>query len=319
MPDIIEEPLVTVCLTTYNHEKYIEEAVESVMAQSIKNLCLIISDDASQDRTPEICRRLKEKYNSHIIFIQQDKNIGMEETLEIQHNHIPENTKYLSWFSGDDIMLPGKLSTQVQFLEQNPDCIFCYHDMLIRDENTHKEYRHNDSVLGLKAYSGHITNKLIENGCFVCNMSILVRHDLTKHIRFNKYLSDCNDWLYAIELSMEGKVCYLNHILGIYRRHSSNITRLKPFNSGPFLIFEFMRHKYKKFDVSIRKGLMKQHLSYAWKGIALKEYSKSIKELKECLYYVFKYPSLLLTFIQHNIRIIYSNVTFFIKMGNLSK
>lgn len=314
-----DEPLITICLTTYNHEKYIEEAVESVMSQSIKNLCLIISDDASQDRTGEICRRLKEKYDSHIILIQHAKNIGLPESIELIYNYIPENTKYLSWFSGDDLMLPGKLSTQLRFLEENSDCIFCYHDMWVRDESTHKKYRYNDSIVSCKPYSGHISKKLIENGCFVCVLSVLIRYDLTKHIRFNKHLSDCNDWLYLIELSMEGKVCYLNCILGVYRRHTSNITRLNPFNPGPFLILDFLHHKYRNLDRSIKKGLVRQHLNYGWKAIAFKKYSKSLKEFKQASYFLLKYPSLLGFFICHNIKKILDGIIFFIKSGTLLK
>ena len=73
----METPLVSVCMTTYNHEAYLALAIESVLAQQTSfGVELVLGEDCSTDRTPEICRDYAEKYPDRIRLVTSPENVG---------------------------------------------------------------------------------------------------------------------------------------------------------------------------------------------------------------------------------------------------
>ncbi len=73
----MNEPLLSVCLITYNHVNYVSQAIEGVLMQQVNfNWELVIADDFSRDGTREIILKYKEKYPEFIKLIFQDKNVG---------------------------------------------------------------------------------------------------------------------------------------------------------------------------------------------------------------------------------------------------
>ena len=73
----MEMPLVSVCMTTYNHEPYIAEAIESVLAQQTSfGVELVVGEDCSTDRTAAICREYAAKYPDRIRLVTSPENVG---------------------------------------------------------------------------------------------------------------------------------------------------------------------------------------------------------------------------------------------------
>ena len=118
-------PLVSVCMTTYNHEKYISQAIESVLSQRTTfGVEVVIGEDCSTDSTLEICRQYEAQYPDRVRVIASEHNIGMHanyrRTIEACRG------KYIAMCDGDDWFTDeNKLQIQVEELE-NSGAAMCY-------------------------------------------------------------------------------------------------------------------------------------------------------------------------------------------------
>jgi glycosyltransferase involved in cell wall biosynthesis len=134
---LIKKPLVSVSMITYNHEKYIEEAINGVLMQEVDfDVELIISNDNSPDQTDTIIQKiLKEHPKSHCIkYIKNKKNLGIMQNLA--DNLKSCKGQYIAICEGDDYWTDStKLQKQVQFLEDFPEYVITYTNSQAFDEN----------------------------------------------------------------------------------------------------------------------------------------------------------------------------------------
>jgi glycosyltransferase involved in cell wall biosynthesis len=133
----ISKPLVSICCITYNHEKFIEDAMEGFLIQETDfPFEILIHDDASTDKTADIIREYEEKYPDVIKAIYQKENQyskGIKPS--VKFNYPRAKGKYIALCEGDDYWTDNvKLQKQVAFLEANPDYVVSYHDAKIVDE-----------------------------------------------------------------------------------------------------------------------------------------------------------------------------------------
>ena len=130
--------LITVCLITYNQNKFIAKALESIAAQKTNfDFDILIADDCSSDGTKEkILAFSKNKPNTSLIL--QERNVGPGKNF-IDLISTPK-TKYIAYLEGDDFWSnPFKLQKQVDYLEANPDCSFCFTDCQVERKKTLQE------------------------------------------------------------------------------------------------------------------------------------------------------------------------------------
>lgn len=119
-------------------------------------------------------------------------------------------------------MLPGKISTQVAFMESHPECSICYHDLEVFDSDTgrllyHYSQQQQPRTGGLR--------EVIRFSTFNGACSNMVRRSAAPAHGFDNRFPVASDWLYWIEtLSGGGRIEYLDHVLGRYRRHAGNVT-----------------------------------------------------------------------------------------------
>ena len=114
-------PVVSVLLASYNHAKYVEASIRSVMAQKGVAFELIVVDDGSTDGSPEILERLSAELRFTYIH-RENKGVvaTLNEMLTLARG------KYFCSFSSDDIMPPDRLKKQVFFLQSNPNAVACF-------------------------------------------------------------------------------------------------------------------------------------------------------------------------------------------------
>ena len=114
-------PKVSVILPSYNHEPYVESAVRSVMKQTGVDFELIVIDDGSKDRSPEILKRLSEELGFTFIH-RPNKGVvaTLNEALSLARG------LYVCSFSSDDIMPPDRLKNQSDFLDAHPEAVACF-------------------------------------------------------------------------------------------------------------------------------------------------------------------------------------------------
>lgn len=133
-------PMVSVAMLTYNHERYIEEAIESVLMQKTNfPIQLVIAEDCSTDNTRSIIMRYQKQFPSKIKLLLQNENIGAA------HNNVNLlsnlSGKYVAALEGDDYWIdPLKLQKQVDFLEENKEYIAVGHQRIVVENDIEKNY-----------------------------------------------------------------------------------------------------------------------------------------------------------------------------------
>ena len=218
-----ESPKVSIIMVTYNHQDYIAEAIESVLGQTYKNIELIVADDGSTDNNPAIINEYAGKH-SIIKPILAKENQGLAYNLNRALKAV--EGQYVAWLDGDDLMFPQKIEKQVKYLNTNLDVIACGHDLeLFRSPSGESLGRHS-RVISTKKLKGKMDVKsLFDPTFFICPLSaIMVRREYIPAHGFDTRLKYATDLLFYIEVFRNGKLGYIDEVLGKYRRHSKNLT-----------------------------------------------------------------------------------------------
>ena len=126
-----DKPRVSIGLPVFNGEKYLEEALNSILAQTHKDFELIISDNASTDRTQQICRSYAAQ-DSRIRYYCNKRNLGASRNF----NRVLElsSGEYFKWAAHDDVLAPEFLEKCISVLDQDPSIVLCYSKTACIDE-----------------------------------------------------------------------------------------------------------------------------------------------------------------------------------------
>ena len=129
-----ESAIVSICIITYNQERYIEHAIKGALAQKTNfSFEIVLSDDGSTDATPEICKKYVEQYPGLVRFIQQEQNLGTGKhwIAALQECH----GKYVALCEGDDYFsCEAKIQKQFEFMERSPEYSLCSHEVFVEHE-----------------------------------------------------------------------------------------------------------------------------------------------------------------------------------------
>ena len=212
-------PLVSVAIITYNQKEYLRECIESILEQDYDNIEIVVADDCSTDGTQEMLKEYDRKYPNRFVLKLSDKNQGITQNSNLAH--FACSGKYIAWMGGDDLMLTEKIRKQVEYMEKNPECTICYHNLdVFQSETNETLYFFNEK----RKNEGDVYAS-IKYGTFNGACSTMVRKDKTPKDGFNELIPVASDWLYWVEtLHNGGTINYIDEILGRYRRHENNIT-----------------------------------------------------------------------------------------------
>lgn len=208
-------------MAAYNEERFLAEAVESVLAQDFADFELLITDDGSTDATPRLAESFAGR-DQRVRVLRGERNQGkpfaLNRALAVRRGEL------IAWLDGDDVMLPGKLSRQVQTLDANPDAAGCSHDAeMFQSEDGHVIGRFSEVANGRRLRSGGIelwfdpTYKMLPS-------ATMIRAAHCPAGGFDERLTFTNDWLFDIEVFRHGRCVALDEVLVRYRRHSDNFT-----------------------------------------------------------------------------------------------
>jgi glycosyltransferase involved in cell wall biosynthesis len=265
-----QSPKVSVCVMTYNQEKYIAECLQSIIEQKTDFIYeVIVADDCSTDRTQEIIKEFAKKYPDIFIPVLHEKNLGPG--LNYQSAHDRAKGEYVAHIDGDDVMMENKLVRQLKEFENDVNLVICWHGMNRFGENGYTE---NDANGYLFKYpEGIVTlESALKYGSPGAHSSCMYRRaykpkDLPKQDFLDMFVS------WRILESGYGKI--IPEILGRYRvgsgitsNNSKKIRKLAAEHANTFL----MRHEELKRSVFIfsffnslseLKGLRSNFLDFA--------------------------------------------------------
>ena len=123
-------PLISVAMPVYNGEPYIAEAIECVLNQTYPNLELVISDNASTDRTEQICQSFAAK-DDRVVYIRNATNLGAAQNYNQAFRHTAG--PFFRWHNADDLCSPELHEMCLAVLVSKPDTVLCYGKTVIVD------------------------------------------------------------------------------------------------------------------------------------------------------------------------------------------
>ncbi len=228
------QPCVTIAMPVYNGEEYMREALDSVLSQTFDDLEIIISDNASTDKTEDICREYAEN-NSHIRYYRNDKNVGAIENFN--RLFALSNGKYFQWVSYDDKWSPNFLEDCVAALEKDNSIVLCYGKTeFINSDGDYtrtlqEECRYIDCSEPHKRF-----RDILIRGTSACPSQIfgLIRADtLRKTSLMGEYYG--SDRVILSELSLLGKFKRLDSCIYYRRLHNRQSVRLNPLEKAKWI------------------------------------------------------------------------------------
>jgi glycosyltransferase involved in cell wall biosynthesis len=212
--------LVDIPMCTYNHEKHIAQAIEGVLMQRTNfRYRLIIGEDCSTDRTREIVVGYAERNPDKIEAVLHPKNVGAHANSKVLFGKC--TAKYIALCDGDDYWTdPGKLQTQVDFLESNSDFASCYHNVL---EDHEQDPSKSSLFCPPDQPAVCLTTDLLSKGNVIPTCSNVYRRKLVPMMPVWVQKLGMGDWPLNIMLSQLGQIKYFNRVMGVYRVHSSGM------------------------------------------------------------------------------------------------
>ena len=120
-------PLVSVAVITYNSSKYVLETLESIKAQTYKNIELIISDDCSTDNTLQICKEWIEKNKARFVrtqIVTVEKNTGVSANCNRAEDAC--EAEWVKLIAGDDMLLPNCITDFMEYVQTHDDVVYVF-------------------------------------------------------------------------------------------------------------------------------------------------------------------------------------------------
>lgn len=242
-------PLVSIVMVNYNKEKYIEDAIKSVLAQTYVNWELIIVDDGSTDRSIDIIKkyeaedaRIRATLCSNNRQICVATNIGFEQV----------RGEFVARLDSDDIWHPEKLEKQLRYMEMHPEGGLCFTKLDIINENG----KIINSILPdlYRAYNSRRENQYEWSNYFffygntLIQSSLLMKREVLDTTGgFNLAYMQAHDFDFFTRAIKEYKFIFLEEPLLLYRRTEEQNSNCNPENDRRFLN-EHMNIRYHYFD-----------------------------------------------------------------------
>lgn len=225
----MSHPIISVLMPAYNAEKYIEEAIDSILKQTFSNFEFIIIDDGSTDRTLDIIKSIKD---TRIKLIQNGGNKGLIYTLN--YGLTLAQGKYIARMDADDISQPERLQKQYEYME-------VYSDVSVL--GTGFLFMHNNRVHRHPTDDKEIRIKLMEGTAFAHPTVMMRKADIELHnLSYNIHYPSAEDYkLWTEYVFLNLKLANLSDVLLNYRVHDSQVSSRK-------------REEQKAITSEIRKG-----------------------------------------------------------------
>jgi glycosyltransferase involved in cell wall biosynthesis len=210
---------VSVPMLTYNHEKYIAQAIEGVLNQQVNfEYEIVIGEDCSTDKTREIVVDFQKRHPERIRLLLPEKNLGPMKNLLQTFDAC--KGEYLAGVEGDDYWTsPDKLQKQVDYLDSHPECALCHHNVIELYENGGRE-PHPHHPPGQKEVS--TLDDLWEMN-FMATCSVMLRRDPVNKLPKWFMKLPWGDWALFVLAARRGTIGYLDEVMGVHRVHNAGM------------------------------------------------------------------------------------------------
>ncbi|WP_128548581.1 glycosyltransferase [Larkinella soli] len=222
---------VSVCVPTFNHERYIAQTLDGALSQQTTfPFEIVIGDDGSTDGAPALIRRYADRHPDRIRAFLHPHNLGPQEPREFagRHNVLKLlkdcRGEYVALCEGDDYWTdPLKLQKQVDFMDSHPDYSICHHNLRVIYEDGSPEHSFNPP--DQKADS--TIEDVLADRWFIGTASTLYRNMFREQDFADwHHRAAAGDWAMVIQLAAQGKIHYIDEIMGVYRKHRGGLSNV---------------------------------------------------------------------------------------------
>ncbi|WP_129125869.1 glycosyltransferase [Geomonas oryzae] len=221
---------VTAIVPCYNSASYLAETLNSIIAQSYENLCIIAIDDGSSDDTRRILEKFRECGKIKLLWHEGNCNRGVAATMNLGVE--AAESDLVAFLDHDDLWYPDKIKRQVEVFLQNPEVDLVYTNGDVIDEHGNRKY----AILQPSHIETNLPERLLLD-CYIksCSMVMVTRSALMKVGCFKAHIltTDHDMWL---RLQESTNLYYLEDRLMAYRVHSTQSSHKRRLWEDGFLI-----------------------------------------------------------------------------------
>lgn len=265
--NMVSTPKVSVSMVTYNHERYIAQAIEGVLMQQAPFAYeLVIADDCSTDRTPSIVQDYARRHSGVIRPLLTDRNLGASANSE--RTLMACRGEYLTVCDGDDYWTDsGKLAKQAAFLDSHPDYNMCFHDcqqvLQQGDRQTPigRLYGFRDPPTPATMHRRHLLQ-----GFVILQQTAMMRNCFRAGLPSFVLGVANGDWVLNLIAAGRGRIHYRNEAMSVYRMHTAGTwagaawrSRTQTMLGTAYAIRDYFDLSFRE-RVTLESFIMRRHL-----------------------------------------------------------
>ena len=269
----VKLPLVSIVIPAFNHADYLEEAIDSVLAQNYQNLELIVINDGSTDHTHDLLNTIQGDF-----YWESQDNIGQSQTLN--RGWEMSGGDILAYLSADDVLAPDAVSASVAALSANPNAIAVYCDFNLLDPGSR-------IVKTIKLPEFDYDTMLKRVWCPIGPGAFFYREAYLKAGNWNPALQEMPDYDFWLRLGLFGQFQHLPKVLAGFRVHESStsfsISTPQRANE-PVLVISNLLHQpeAKSFDKALKSTAMASaNMVSAQLHLRAGRFSEALRNIKQ--------------------------------------
>ncbi|MDR6785971.1 glycosyltransferase involved in cell wall biosynthesis [Pedobacter africanus] len=281
-------PEVSVIIPNYNHAKYLEQRIESVLNQTFQDFEVILMDDCSTDDSRSVLERYRSHPKvTHVVFNTVNTGSTFKQW---EKGILLAKGKYIWIAESDDWCEANLLSTLHEGIVKDPECVISYcQSYCIQNENKINWISHTDYLSEMVEGTPFMKNKmLLHNPIFNASMVLWKREMFTRMSDGFKAYKLCGDWFFWMELCTMGKVHISGKLLNYFRKHESDVSG-EAIKSGLALV-----ETLNIINIFYERGLISSKDYYKTFKIHYRAYyptrNKLDPKFREQIRYLFKNP-----------------------------
>jgi len=210
-----QAPLVSVVINAYNAAPYLAECLDSLLAQTLQDFEIVVVDDASTDRTPEIAGQYTRR-DPRIRLVRNERNLGIPAT--INRALALSRGEFVAKMDADDVSLPQRFERQVAFLRDNPrvvmvGCWWVRIDMEGRELGAQRPWPSNE----------RLARQMLKR-CVLVHTGVMYRGDLVRRIKYREFFRYAQDYDLFLRLADAGEIAILPEVLVKQRLNYEGVT-----------------------------------------------------------------------------------------------
>ncbi len=224
-----DQPLISVIVPVYNHEKFIGETIESVISQTYQNWELLVVDDCSSDKSWEIIQGYAQK-DSRIKVFRNETNKGLIPNWKFLID--TSKGEYLAFLEGDDVFCNENLAEKMLIFEKFPDLgmVYCNFQIIndVGDTTIDNMYKKLDTKTYRNSNIDPAEYLYAKTLLFSTYSQIMIKKEVLSISGYPRSLDSDekiflpSDWDFNFRLSTKNKIYFIDHVLLKYRKHTTN-------------------------------------------------------------------------------------------------